>query len=423
MNRFLVWENRMNQLKQIVKEFLILKLNVGGNFLEKKPTLLLALSGGGDSLALFYLLIESQKFLKVSLHIAHVDHGWREESLLQADALESLCLDVGAPFHRRRLNFASGPNLEERCRDARYQFFSELQEKWNFRAVLLAHHMDDQGETVLKRLCEGARIGALGGLRPEVKMGSLTLWRPLLSVRKEELSLFLKARKIEAVDDWTNRDTKYLRARIRGQIFPLFENRFGKNIGPNFHRFGLLFQEIGDYLKERVEQIEKRMVKGPFGSYLERPSEIPQLEMRYLLEEKARQCGAHLSHASCTTLLKLIERKAFKGRIDARHLTYVLNRGILFFIEREVPSPSWKGWKEKRGPSDWRDVWRGSIPLAPSGASSFGLGELSSILQKKIKKWYIKRHVPPFLHDKAPIFCSRGRIVGECLTGRLFKNL
>ena len=413
----------MNRLKQIVKDFLILKLNVDGNFLEKKPTLLLALSGGGDSLALFYLLIESQKFLGISLHIAHVDHGWREESQLQADALESLCLDVGAPFHRRRLNFASGSNLEERCRDARYQFFLELQEKWNFQAVLLAHHMDDQGETVLKRLCEGARIGALGGLRPEVKMGSLTLWRPLLSVRKEELSLFLKARRIEAVDDRTNRDTKYLRPRIRGQIFPLLENRFGKNIGPNFHRFGLLFQEVRDYLKKRVEQIEKRMVKGPFGSYLEHPSKIPRLEMRYLLEEKARQCGAHLSHASCLTLLNLIERNAPKGRIDARHLTYVLNKGILFFIEQEVPAPNWNGWKKKKGLSDWRDVWKGSISLAPNGASSLGLGDLSSILQKKIKKWYSESRVPPFLHDKSPIFCSHGRIVGECLTGRLFKNL
>ncbi len=405
----------MNRSIKNVRDFLASKLT-------SNRALLLALSGGGDSLALFHILIRCRHFFDFTLHVAHVDHAWRAESFAQAQTLELFVRSFSIPFYCRRLNPMSGSNLEERCREERYAFFSELQDKWDFQAVLLGHHADDQGETVLKRLCEGARIGALGGLRRETTRENLTLWRPLLSSRKEELTAFLQSEQITPIDDWTNRNTYYLRSRIRLQIFPQLEKQFGKNMGRNFYRFALLFQEIRDYLEEKNKQIEKRAVRGLFGTYLERPAEIPRLEMRYFLEETARRHGAHLSHDSCNTLLDLIANHVCSAAIHTDRIIYILNKNILFLIKMPLVSFNLRDWRLAKGLSTWREFWNGEFSM-PKGAKPLLIDALSPILRKKMKLWYTQNNVPPFFHDKAPIFCIRKEIVGECLTGRLLNNL
>jgi len=400
----------MHRPLKCVRDFLTLRLVPG----EK---LLLALSGGGDSLALLYLLLECRKFLDFDLHTAHVDHAWREESDEEAKILRRLAQHLNLPFYLRQLEPLTGPNLEDRYRDKRYAFLHELQDKESFQAVLLAHHADDQGETLLKRICEGARLGALGGLKSEVNRGNLTLWRPLLPVRKAELIAYLQAKPIEPFDDWTNKDTHYLRPRMRLKIFPDLEEQFGKSIGRNFQRLGFLFQEMTEYLEEKKKEIEKELVQGPFGFYLENPSRYPRLVMRFFLEEVARVQEGHLSQDSCAALLRLIEVNAPKATIHAGALTYVLNKHYLFLLKKEFPCFDQHQWKKKKQRSNWKDFWRGTCMSVPDDCQILSLEDLNPILRKKMKKWYAKHQVPPFMHDKAPIFCSKGEIVEECLTG------
>ena len=401
----------MDRLLKSVRDFLTLKLIPGNR-------LLLALSGGCDSLALLYILIECQKLFDFELHLAHVDHAWRAASSNEARILKQLSEHLKVPFHHRRLEPLSGSNLEDRYREKRYAFFHELQEMWGFQAVLLAHHADDQGETLLKRICEGARLGALGGLQPETQRGILTLWRPLLAIRKEELSRFLKMKRITPFDDSTNRDIHYLRPRMRLQIFPGLEKQFGKKMGRNFHRLGLLFQDVKSYLEEKKKEIEKSLVRGPFGNYLENPSQIPKLEMRYFLEEVARTAKAHLSHDSCDVLLRLIEMRAPKATFHAAPLSYVLNQNVLFLLDRDMPSFDWKNWTQKTGKSTWKEFWKGVCSKTPSGSELLIWDRLTPVWRQKMKKWYTKNRVPLFFHDKAPVFCVQGKIIGECLTGK-----
>lgn len=405
----------MDRPLEYVKDFLTLKLIPG-------KRLLLALSGGNDSLALLYVLLECRKLFDFTLHIAHVDHGWREESASEAKLLGRMIKELQLSFHQRRLIPLIGSNLEDRYRKKRYAFFHELQEEWDFQAVILAHHADDQGETLLKRICEGARLGALGGLQPEVRLGKLKLWRPLLSIRKKELTHFLQVRQLKPFDDWTNRDIHYLRSRMRVKIFPGFEKEFGKNIGRNFHRLGCLFQDIKGYLEEKRKKIENTFVQGPFGAYLRNPQKYPRLEMRYLLEEKTRMLGVHLSHDSCDTLLRLIQMNASKATICAGPLSFVINKNILFFFDRKFPIFNWEQWVEKNEQSTWKDFWRGFCSRMPPKSEAVFLDGLTPILRKKIKKWYVSNGVPSFFHDKAPIFCIKGKVISECLTGRCITN-
>ena len=122
---------------QCVKEFL-------ASHLEGKGPLLLGCSGGIDSLALFHLLVEVRHFFPFDLHVAHIDHGWREESRAEAGKLKKYIEGFNIPFHLHTLNHIEiGGNLEDRCRKLRLGYFSSLQRLYNFQALLLAHHADN----------------------------------------------------------------------------------------------------------------------------------------------------------------------------------------------------------------------------------------------------------------------------------------
>jgi len=219
---------------RIVKDFLSIRLKKGAK-------LLLALSGGSDSLALLHLLIECRASLDFDLHIAHIDHGWREESLEEAKILEKLARSLRLPFHLHILKEIPDKDRENQCRIQRLQFFSTLHKQYHFQALLLAHHADDQAETVLKRICEGASWRGLGGLLEEKEIDGLPIWRPLLSVRKKRLETYLSQKHLTPFQDKTNLDPAYLRGRMRSKIFPDLEVAFGKQIGNNLVKLGHFF--------------------------------------------------------------------------------------------------------------------------------------------------------------------------------------
>ena len=130
--------------------------------------MLLAFSGGPDSTALFFLLLE----YGVKFSVAHVDHGWRDESAAEAEQIRQLCDQHGVRCYIRHLESCdAGSNLEERARDARYQFFRELCENHGYTALVLGHHKNDLAETVLKRTLEGASLARLDGMSGEVLRG------------------------------------------------------------------------------------------------------------------------------------------------------------------------------------------------------------------------------------------------------------
>lgn len=229
-------------------------------FETKKP--LLALSGGPDSMALFYLLLSKG----IAFEVAHVDHGWRSSSSSEALELAQLAQKNNIPFHLKVLGL-SGSNLEDRCRKERLEFFSTLSHD-----VVLGHHADDQAETVLKRVFEGARLTKLKGLSPISQIGELRLLRPLLNVQKKEILAWLDQEKITYFVDETNSDTRYLRSRMRKEILPSLSKSFGKRIEPSLCRIGKLASELDEFADQLVKDVptegvidlSKKMVKSAF---------------------------------------------------------------------------------------------------------------------------------------------------------------
>jgi tRNA(Ile)-lysidine synthase len=215
--------------------------------------LLIGLSGGPDSLALFHMLRRS----KVQrLHVAHVDHQWRKTSGEEARLVQGWAGDC--PFHLKTLEPGSlSGNLEDACRRERLIFFKELCIAHQLEGVVLAHHRDDQAETVLKRVLEGASLTRLAALQEVSAYEGLTLFRPLISVRKRELEEWLYRHRISPLLDPTNEDPRFLRARMRTSLFPAIEQHFGKEVADPLAALGAEAAALRRHLDARTAEAWK----------------------------------------------------------------------------------------------------------------------------------------------------------------------
>lgn len=225
-------------------------------YCKEEEALLLALSGGPDSMALFHLLLDA----RYPFEVAHIDHGWRPESHEEALYLQNLCQSAGISFHMERLIPSSEKkNLEDRARHERLKFYKDVLRKRNLKGVMLAHHADDQAETVLKRLFEGASLPKLQGLLPKIELEGITLYRPLLKAKKSEVLSWLESKNIPFFTDSTNSDPKFLRTRLRKELLPQLSKTFGKEITLNLCRLGESAAELGEFLQECIQPFRDKI--------------------------------------------------------------------------------------------------------------------------------------------------------------------
>ena len=192
--------------------------------LESFPILIVAVSGGPDSVALIALLARWRKTLKVKprLIAVTVDHGLRKEAKREAATAGKLARKLGL-IHRILKWSGKKPKtgLQQAARLARYRLLADAAAKAKATLILTAHTLDDQAETVLIRMSRGSGLTGLGAMArlarvPGDRDSKIRLGRPLLGIAKSRLIATLKAAKIPFADDPSNRDPRFTRARLRG---------------------------------------------------------------------------------------------------------------------------------------------------------------------------------------------------------------
>ncbi len=308
------------------------------NFLQERGSLdkplLLGFSGGPDSLALFHLLLEASKFFSFQLHVAHVDHGWRKESHDESKALEKYVVGFGIPFHLKKLVNVEG---EEHARQERLSFFSTLYKKLGCLALLLGHHSDDQSETVLKRILEGAHFTSLGGILEVSCLQEMSIWRPLLGHRKKEIYAWLKAKRLTPLEDTTNKDPKFLRSRMRTQIFPELTKKFGKEIAGNLCKIGSWAQDLKNYLERRIEPYSRLVEKKDNEVTVNFNSLYPfePVEMKTFLKKMVEGENIFLSYEALETLYRLIDSGSSKKKILFRKKIIEIHRRVVAIKNNE----------------------------------------------------------------------------------------
>lgn len=183
------------------------------------PKLGVAVSGGGDSVALLHALTRCFEPGQVELHAATVDHGLRPAARDEAARVAELCDRLGVPHTVLTWSGWDGSgNLQAEARRARYRLLGDWLRKRGVTALALGHTADDQAETFLMRLSRSAGVDGLSGMRPVRTAQGVTLIRPLLSVTREELRGYLRRNQLDWSEDPSNSDTRFSRVRARNAL-------------------------------------------------------------------------------------------------------------------------------------------------------------------------------------------------------------
>ncbi len=180
--------------------------------------LLIAVSGGPDSLALMVLMARwrAARGSGPALSVAHVDHSLRTASHLEGAVVAGAAAKCGMDCMMLRWEGVKPvTRIQERARDARYRLLVEGARRIGADGLVTAHHAGDQAETVLQRLAHGSGIAGLAGIAPWRRHEELVLWRPLLDVSKATLAEVCRAAGLEAFDDPSNHNPAFERARLR----------------------------------------------------------------------------------------------------------------------------------------------------------------------------------------------------------------
>lgn len=206
------------------------------SLLAPRSRILVACSGGADSMALLHLLhaVNQSRFWQWKLVIGHVNHGLRGRESHADEALVCQTANtLGLPMELRRLKWPVRPRTpagrqpqisENAARMARLAALEAMARKRRCTVVAMGHHADDQAETVLLRLMRGAGTGGLSGIRPRRRFGSLQLVRPLLGWPRAALRHWLQSQNHSWREDKSNQSMRFLRNRIRLELLPLLES-------------------------------------------------------------------------------------------------------------------------------------------------------------------------------------------------------
>lgn len=253
--------------------------------IEKDDRILIAFSGGADSLALLSILNELKDKLGITIGACHLNHMLRGDD---AKEDERFCRETAEKFSipffaksedARAYSIENGVSIEVAGRELRYAFFKEIMVKERYGKCAVAHHQNDQAETILLNLLRGTGLNGLSGI--SAKRDEFI--RPLLFLSKKEILSYLKEKKLYGREDLSNEENIYQRNKIRNELVPYIE----KNFNPDFSR---TLARMGDTLSIDLDFIE---------------GEVRKAKEKYLwLEEDSVQERQEGSHASSRAILK-----------------------------------------------------------------------------------------------------------------------
>ncbi len=226
--------------------------------LERNQRILVAVSGGQDSLCLFKLLLDLQSKWGWQLGIAHCNHRWRSDSQANANYVEQLAKKESTPFycHTAELSLPS----EAAARQWRYQALSAIALTNSYTCIVTGHTLSDRAETLLYNLIRGSGADGLQALTWKRPLDAgLVLVRPLLEITRSETGQFCQDMHIKVWEDTTNQDLKYARNRIRQELIP-YLHHFNPQVESTLAQTAELLQAEVQYLEQAAHQLYQQVI-------------------------------------------------------------------------------------------------------------------------------------------------------------------
>ncbi|KGE19930.1 tRNA lysidine(34) synthetase TilS [Paenibacillus wynnii] len=239
---------------------------------EPHDTIVVAVSGGPDSVALLHVLHEiSLNRTPLTLVCAHVNHGFRAESRQEAEFVRKLAKELGIAFEMAEFDIPdyikkSGLGAQEAARKKRYEFLIDTAQQYGAVSVALAHHADDQAETVLMRLLRGSGLSGLAGMRWKRTEKKVELIRPFLRINKTALIELCQSHGFPYAEDASNRQVKYKRNAVRLEVLPFLE-RYNGRLNQSLTQLAEIVGAEDEFMEAATAKCFQELVRTGKGEY------------------------------------------------------------------------------------------------------------------------------------------------------------
>lgn len=286
--------------------------------LKDQDIIVVGCSGGPDSMALMYVLMDIKKKINIKIICAHVNHNVRVESKNEEKFLQEYCNEHDIIFEAMTIEKYGDDNFHNEARKIRYQFFDEIINKYNANYLMTAHHGDDLMETILMRIVRGSTLKGYAGFEKIIKKSNYTLVRPLIFVTKEELEQFDNQNNIPFVIDKSNFKGKYTRNRYRKTVLPFLKEE-DPNVHNKFLKFSDVLIEYNNYIDNLIaKKIDKIYVNQSIDidKFLEEEPLIQKKILFYIFEHLYQDDLYQINMTNVNEILNLIESKHSNASID-----------------------------------------------------------------------------------------------------------
>ncbi|MCP4633972.1 MAG: tRNA lysidine(34) synthetase TilS [candidate division Zixibacteria bacterium] len=227
--------------------------------IKRGDGILLACSGGPDSMALLRILTNLQEQWDLKLGIAHLNHEIRKQAVGDCVFVRKAAIREKLPFYSKSLDIPvlakdEGISIEESARNHRYDFLEATAKDRGYNKIAFGHNFDDNIETIIFNIMRGCGLKGLSGI-PAVRDKII---RPLLGFKKAEILSWIAVNDIEYVVDHSNEEVEYTRNRIRNRLLPYIRKNFNKDIENSINRLSLISCELNEFIyDETLKKIQK----------------------------------------------------------------------------------------------------------------------------------------------------------------------
>lgn len=423
-------------MKQETLDYILKK-----QMLHPGDRVVVGVSGGADSVCLMHILWCLKETLSVSLRAVHIHHGLRgEEADLDAAFAADFCRSLGVPCNIVYIEAASearaqGISVEEAGRTARYRELQRAAREWKQEApgsvlVAVAHHGDDNAETILHNLFRGSGLKGLGGILPV--RGNII--RPLLWAARVAVLAYLKEEKLDYVEDSTNQENDYTRNRIRNHILPLIEEEVNSRAVKNILQAGERMAKTNRFLETLADEwIEKQCSRTgeiPLPVFRQEDEVLQEYILRQVLERSGgslrditaghveellalrdKQTGKRIDLPGGLTAVRQYEKiRIIKGRKADREKAAALpepqmrvfKRDLLSGILEEIPRNRYTKWFDYDKIKDAL-----SVRFRRTG-DYFTLAEGK---RKTVKAYMIDEKIPAQQRDSIPLVAEGSHVL------------
>lgn len=300
--------------------------------IETGDTIVVAASGGVDSMVLLHLLSVLTSTQDVRIVVAHVNHQMRPSAPLDAQLVKKIASLNGFAYEEAALPpVKDGQNFHDYARAFRYRFFKEVAKKYHAAAVATGHHADDHLETVLERLLRGSILPKWVGIKPVAQINGVRVIRPLIEATKADLVAYAKQEKLVWREDASNQALTYRRNRIRHLVVPELKKE-AANVALHARRFGAQLALDEAYFTEQVDALLEANVRQESSTYTLSLSWLqrlhPSLRQRLLV-----RLMPHIRRRALVDVLAFVDAHHASAQLDVGAKTRLKKHLDVFCVE------------------------------------------------------------------------------------------